>query len=1576
MIGNRLRRLKSLLLCFVMIFTIMPIMGAEPVSAASTSKYASKIYIGKGNSTATAIINDGGSYTPKGSDKPTATYKDGVLTLDNYDGEQIEAPGSITVNLIGTNTVNMNIKTKAKQYGVIATVDLTIVGDGTLNINLDNSNYDKTDVECVRAGGQLIVKSDININTKQMGDYTVCGLHGGQGAEVNGCDVTVIDSSTSARRIYGLRVAGGDIYIKNVDFTLKSSNNTVRGISGCNIINIENSTITYQNNGVNGFGIYTNGMDDGTIGIKNSTVDISGGFAGIADYCFSDKTDVAGVSIEDSNIEIDNCERGIISSRRGVKIEDSDATISITNVCISDFYNAPNTNNSTYGVKILGRSIVQLVSSQGPAIQFGNSTLNIAITQGGKLTAKGASQMLVYANGGYNMDLYTQLAKGELIGTAPWGEQNADGSYSLEFIYSDPIIVTWDKDTNKVTWKASGGVINMEGLVNYRVSLYAKNPSIANGEYGSTAIWSGSSGGSQTYEVTIPSGMIVDTMDYKVVVTPRLGGVSASVSGEAERVHTADIGSMNISWDNRDWYTAKWQASVQEDEDVRMLVIIKKYDESSKTYVQVDEKEFATPADGSYDLRALSSADGEGELTEGKYKAEVRLFKGSTENILAKGETADIREVKYLTLSDSGNSDITDKTDVKIRRRGIDGKIDMPITDKKHLLRGDEVTLRVKNLAEGEQLSGWYIKTKKTNSNVSYTENGQEATFKMLVEDVVAYPLFGSNPLESVELVYNRTDAKTDNYINRLGRVKSKLKYDESKLASIDISWQDEDGNTVYNALSQDMDVTKNYIGSVVLTPASGYFFTNDTVVTLADKSSDSNPVTSRALEIKYGTVKDGKYYFNLYFANVPEVTIYGTAVKEAETKVPSYYKFEYDTCDIASDTGIGTLKGARAVAKIGDILFGDSAKIKINGTSYDGGLSWYTAADSQNSVKVYSQNDITLYPIPDTPVLEYPDGTTFHADNENGTTIKLELDDDYRDALAMPDPQMYYQINGGEVKKDSVWAFIEFELKGGSSAEIKVWVENSAEATYTYHGVDIFSEGAYTPILTPSSTDFTDEVTVTIANKLSNATYVYTTDPNDIDKTDASQWTSRKSFPWAGLKLTDSATVCVAEYETDALSKKGYAPNIAKEVYTRVRPGSATLITVNGNVDLTSTKPYLVNGEASATGTLGESGCTAYFNDGKLQLDSYNGGTISAANGSFTIELSGLNVVTGGGIENKNGSTADGYIVIEGDGYLTVNNIASADNTANTSGIYSYAGKVTLRGNANVTVKVDSGLGFASGIYAHGTEILDNASYVADVVSHGSTGSTYGVGIYVALVGSKQADVLINTTGDVVIDNSLSSQGSLVIYNLTGGKNELRNVGMMTLIHKSSRDMSPDLTYDADEFYRSEEKNGDTVTAVYQRGKMPTPSTPVGAGVSGTVTSYGSAEADVTIHLTEQGGTEPAYEKIVKGNTAAYSFENVPAATYVMKVMKANHVAREYTITVGSSDIVQNATICLLGDVNGDGNINGADTNLLYRYVMSYINNFDDYQKKVANVNGDSSINGADTNLLYRYVMGYISSL
>lgn len=98
-------------------------------------------------------------------------------------------------------------------------------------------------------------------------------------------------------------------------------------------------------------------------------------------------------------------------------------------------------------------------------------------------------------------------------------------------------------------------------------------------------------------------------------------------------------------------------------------------------------------------------------------------------------------------------------------------------------------------------------------------------------------------------------------------------------------------------------------------------------------------------------------------------------------------------------------------------------------------------------------------------------------------------------------------------------------------------------------------------------------------------------------------------------------------------------------------------------------------------------------------------------------------------------------------------------------------------------------------------------------------------------------------------------------------------------------------------------------------------PVKPKGVSVSGTVTSYGSDSDDVTVQLIEVGHTEPAYEATVSGNSAAYSFDTVPAGTYTLKVMKKGHATRLIPLTVESVDITdKNVTIYLMGDLDENG--------------------------------------------------------
>ena len=154
------------------------------------------------------------------------------------------------------------------------------------------------------------------------------------------------------------------------------------------------------------------------------------------------------------------------------------------------------------------------------------------------------------------------------------------------------------------------------------------------------------------------------------------------------------------------------------------------------------------------------------------------------------------------------------------------------------------------------------------------------------------------------------------------------------------------------------------------------------------------------------------------------------------------------------------------------------------------------------------------------------------------------------------------------------------------------------------------------------------------------------------------------------------------------------------------------------------------------------------------------------------------------------------------------------------------------------------------------------------------------------------------------------------------------------------------------------------------------------GLTVSGTVTSFGSNTDNVTVQLIKIGTSTAAYSVTVKGNSAGYAITDVASGTYTLKVMKTKHATREYTVTVGASDVTQNVQILLYGDVTGDGLVNSADATQINRYFSgksSVITGGDSetqaYRLLVANVySTDNTINATDATQIKRHFSGKTS--
>lgn len=143
-----------------------------------------------------------------------------------------------------------------------------------------------------------------------------------------------------------------------------------------------------------------------------------------------------------------------------------------------------------------------------------------------------------------------------------------------------------------------------------------------------------------------------------------------------------------------------------------------------------------------------------------------------------------------------------------------------------------------------------------------------------------------------------------------------------------------------------------------------------------------------------------------------------------------------------------------------------------------------------------------------------------------------------------------------------------------------------------------------------------------------------------------------------------------------------------------------------------------------------------------------------------------------------------------------------------------------------------------------------------------------------------------------------------------------------------------------------------------------------IGVFVSGSVTSFNDASGDITLQLIPEGSSEVAYETTVKGNSVTYLFSDVAAGTYTLKVSKANHVTREYTVFVGNSSVLQDVKIHLKGDITGDGQINIMDVNRANLHFKKKIT-LTGYKFDCANVTGDAQVNIMDVNSLNLHFKG-----
>lgn len=403
--------------------------------------------------------------------------------------------------------------------------------------------------------------------------------------------------------------------------------------------------------------------------------------------------------------------------------------------------------------------------------------------------------------------------------------------------------------------------------------------------------------------------------------------------------------------------------------------------------------------------------------------------------------------------------------------------------------------------------------------------------------------------------------------------------------------------------------------------------------------------------------------------------------------------------------------------------------------------------------------------------------------------------------------------------------------------------------------------------------------------------------------------------------------------------------------------------ITGNGNIDISGKLTVdLING-SSNVGICTDGG-TITLNAAEVNIPSnfifgiynYNGDVIIQNNSNVTLTSAiesgeGIYANYGGDLIIKNSTvkvSAHGYaanpqrgklsiensdvdLTLDAETYRVVNTANNAENTIDLSS----TGSVTLTASGEQTsamiggkVSITSGTKCEKGTYYDSYENFD--------------------GLY---------DEASNTTVLQFVHEDPASTTYTVSFDANGGTGTMADVtgvsGEYTL--PANGFTAPDgKQFKCWSVGGSEKAAGDkitvtantTVTAVWENISVVTYT------VSGTATSFGSDTDNVILQLIAEGYSEADYEVFVQGNSANYSIAGVAPGTYTMKVMKNNHVTREYTVTVGAENVTQDVKIHLKGDIDGNGTVTTMD----YMRVNSHakgITLLTDYALKCADVVG-----------------------
>ena len=296
------------------------------------------VYAEGGTGTTGGLIIDGtGNITADGTYAYSATDK--TLMLNGYNGGVIRftADNDVTVKLENgtTNTITLSDSAVTEnQYGVYAAGNLTVTGNGTLNINLDISGAgDEITTEYGKAlyglyAKKLTINGEINVNVNLISNGFSCGMFAT--GDITVAEKANVDIKCRSKykntEYYGTKKVVYGIYSENGDIKL----------SGTGTKNIEHTcTVNFAREN-EAKGIYAKNdrqIGGGRIEISGAklTIKMPGEGAGIESYydCVIKNADISIVDAE-RGIAVSNATPSSATLFKGVTITKSKIYISTT----------------------------------------------------------------------------------------------------------------------------------------------------------------------------------------------------------------------------------------------------------------------------------------------------------------------------------------------------------------------------------------------------------------------------------------------------------------------------------------------------------------------------------------------------------------------------------------------------------------------------------------------------------------------------------------------------------------------------------------------------------------------------------------------------------------------------------------------------------------------------------------------------------------------------------------------------------------------------------------------------------------------------------------------------------------------------------------------------------------------------------------------------------------------------------------------------------------------------------------------------------------------------------------------